>query len=150
MKIVSQNKKAFHDYDILDRLEAGLVLTGDEVKSIRSGNVNLVGSFAHVREGELYIVNCYIAPYSNAYRKEEDFSRRTRKLLVHRQELNRLVGTISKKGVTLVPLKLYLNERGRVKVELGIAKHKQAHTRKEELKERDIRRETRRELKGLL
>jgi SsrA-binding protein len=149
MKIVSQNKKAFHDYDILERLEVGIVLTGDEVKSIRAGNVNLVGAFAHVREGELYIVNCYIAPYSNAYNKEEDVSRRTRKLLIHRKELNRLVGTMSKKGVTLVPLKLYLNEKGRVKVELGIAKHKQAHTRKEELKERDIKRETRRELKGI-
>ena len=149
MKIISQNKKAFHDYDILDRIETGIVLTGDEVKALRAGHVNLVGSFAHVRDGELYMVNCYIAPYSNAYQKELDLSRRTRKLLVHRQELDRLVGAMAKKGITLVPLKLYFNERGKVKVELGMAKHKNARTRKEELKERDIKRETRRELKGM-
>lgn len=148
MKIIAQNKKAFHDYDILDRFEAGIVLTGDEVKSVRAGNVNLIGSFAHLREGELYMVNCYIASYSYAYSKDEESTRRTRKLLVHRRELTRLTGVIAKKGVTLVPLKLYFNEKGRVKIEVGVAKHKKAHERKEELRERDIKRETRRELKS--
>ena len=148
MNILSQNKKAFHDYEILERLEVGIVLSGDEVKAIRAGNSNLVGAFAHIREGELYMINCYIAPYSYAYSKHDDTTRRTRKLLVHRRELSRLAGMIAKKGVTLVPLKLYCNERGMIKVELGLAKHKKAHVRKEELKERDIKRETRRELKS--
>ncbi len=146
MKVIAQNKKAFHDYDILERIEAGIVLTGDEVKSIRAGQMNLTGAFAHVREGELYLVNAHISAYANAYQKPEE-SNRTRKLLVHGRELNRLVGEISRKGVTLVPLKIYLNKKGYVKVELGIGKHKKAHDRKAEIKERDIQRETRRELK---
>jgi SsrA-binding protein len=148
MKIITQNKKAFHDYEVLDRIEVGLVLTGDEVKSLRAGHVNLVGSFATLHDGELFLINCHIAPYSHAYQKTEDVSRRSRKLLLHRRELARLVGDIARKGVTLVPLKLYFNEKGRVKVDLGICKHKKAHVRKEEIKERDIKRQTRRELKG--
>jgi SsrA-binding protein len=147
MKVIAQNKKAFHDYNILDRIEVGIVLTGDEVKSVRAGQVNLTGSFAHPRNSELYLVNCHIAPYGHAYKKE-DQSTRTRKLLLHRRELNRLVGDISKKGVTLVPLKMYLSNKGFVKVEIGICKHKKSHESKEQLRERDIARETRRELKG--
>ncbi len=148
MKILAQNKKAFHDYEILDRLEVGLVLTGDEVKSLRAGHINLVGSFATLHDGELFIINAYIAPYSHAYSKDEDVSRRSRKLLLHKKELNRLVGDIARKGVTIVPLKIYFNEKGKVKLELGIAKHKKAHQRKEELREKDIKRETSRELRG--
>lgn len=147
MKVIAQNKKAFHDYNILDRLEVGIVLTGDEVKSVRAGQVNLTGSFAHPRNGELFLVNFHITPYGHAYIKE-DQATRTRKLLLHRRELSRLVGDISKKGVTLIPLKLYLNDKGLVKVEIGIGKHKKAHETKEQLRERDIARETRRELKG--
>ncbi len=146
MKVIAQNKKAFHDYTILETLEAGIVLTGDEVKSIRSGQVNLTGSFAHSRDGQLFLVNCHITPYSFAYKKEEEATR-TRKLLLHRRELNRLAGDISRKGVTIVPLKIYLNAKGLVKIELGIAKHKKAHESKEQIRERDIARETRRELK---
>lgn len=148
MKIITQNKKAFHDYEVLDRIEAGIVLTGAEVKSLRAGNVNLVGSFATMHDGELTLLNCYIGQYSHAYSKDDDESRRTRKLLVHRRELQRLAGEISRKGITIVPLKLYFSERSFVKVELGLCKHKKAHTRKEELRERDIQRETRRELKN--
>jgi SsrA-binding protein len=146
MKVIAQNKKAFHDYDIQDRLEVGIVLRGDEVKSIRAGHVNLTGSFGHVKDGELFLVNCHITPYSHAYDKADDSSR-TRKLLLHRRELERLIGEISRKGVILVPLKLYLNNKGRVKIDLGVCKHKKAHERKEEIRERDIQRETRRELK---
>ncbi len=146
MKIVAQNKKAFHDYEIIDRLEAGIVLTGDEVKSARAGQVNLTGCFAHVRNGELFLLNCHISPYSHAYFKKEDTTK-TRKLLVRKKELTRLVGDISRKGVTLVPLKMYFNEKGFLKIDLGIAKHKKAHKQKEEIRERDIQRETRRELK---
>lgn len=148
MKIITQNKKAFHDYEILDRLEAGVVLTGDEVKSLRAGHVNLVGSFATMHSNELTLLNCYIGPYSHAYDKSTDQSRRTRKLLLHRREINRLAGDISRKGVTLIPLKLYFNEKGLVKADIGVCKHKKAHVRKEEIRERDIQRETRRELRG--
>lgn len=148
MKIISTNKKAFHDYEVLERLEVGLVLSGEEVKSLRAGHINLVGSFATFHNGELFLINAYIAPYSHAYSKDEDISRRNRKLLLHKKELNRLVGDIARKGVTLVPLKIYFNERSKVKLELGIAKHKKAHARKEELREKDIKRETSRELRG--
>ena len=148
MKVITQNKKAFFDYEVLDKIEAGIVLTGDEVKSLRAGHVNLVGSFATVQRGELVLLNCYIGPYSHAYAKTSDESRKTRKLLLKRRELDRLFGDISRKGITVVPLKLYFNERSFVKVELGMCKHKKSHTRKEEIRERDIQRETRRELKN--
>jgi SsrA-binding protein len=148
MKIITQNKKAFFDYEVLDRLEAGLVLTGGEVKSLRAGTVNLVGSFVTLHDNELVMINCYIGPYSHAYDKKADDDRRSRKLLVHRRELSRLAGEISRKGITIIPLKLYFNDKNRVKVEIGLCKHKKAHQRKEEIRERDIKRETRRELKG--
>lgn len=149
MKIISTNRKAFFDYSFDQTIEAGMVLTGDEVKSLRAGLVNLVGSFATITRGELSLLNCYIGPYSHAYEKKDDkLTRRSRKLLVHKRELDKLAGAIARKGITLVPLKLYFNERGKIKVEIGLARHKKAHVRKEELRERDIQRETRRELKG--
>lgn len=148
MKIIAQNKKAFHDYDVLERLEAGIVLTGDEVKALRAGHLSLVGSFATIHDNEMFLLNANITPYSHAYTKSEEAARRSRKLLVHRRELVRILGEISKKGVTIIPLKMYFNEKGKVKVELGISKHKKAHGIKQELKERDIERETRRELRG--
>lgn len=147
MKTITQNKKAFHDYEILDTIEAGIVLTGDEVKSIRAGHASLIGAFANIHDGELFIINMQITPYEKAYRQNEEAARRTRKLLVHRKELSRLVGEVSSKGVTLVPLKLYLNDRNLIKVSVGLAKHKKAASKKQALKERDIRRETSRELK---
>jgi SsrA-binding protein len=148
MKVIAQNKKAFHDYDILERIEAGLVLTGDEVKSVRAGQVSLIGSFATVRNNELYLLNAMITPYTFAYSKSDEQARRSRKLLLHKRQLLKIIGDISKKGVTIVPLKMYLTEKGLVKVELGIAKHKKAHGIKQELKERDIARQTQRELRG--
>ena len=147
MKVVAQNKKAFHDYDILEKLEAGLVLTGDEVKSLRAGHASLVGSFATVHGGELFLINCNITPYKQAYQKRDDAATRSRKLLLHKRELFRLIGDISRKGITIVALRIYFNAKNKAKVELGIAKHKKAANRKLELKERDIKRETARELK---
>lgn len=147
MKVITQNKKAFHEYSILDRIEAGIVLKGDEVKSIRAGHVSLVGAYATFHQGELNLINCNISPYKQAYDKREDVSTRSRKLLLHKQELNKLVGQIAQKGITVVPLKIYINERGLIKVELGIAKHKKMAEKKKALKERDIKRETARELK---
>lgn len=149
MKIISQNKKAFHDYEILEKIEAGMVLTGDEVKSLRAGHVSMVGSFATVHNNELVLINLNISPYSHAYFKSDDqATRRTRKLLLHRRQINRIIGEISRKGITVIPLKLYFNQKGKIKVELGLAKHKKARDYKQELKERDISRQTRRELKG--
>jgi len=147
MKIIAQNKKAFHDYEILDQIEAGIVLTGDEVKSIRAGHVSLIGSYANIHKNELFLINCTIAIYAQAYQKREEDKYRSRKLLVNRRELNRMAGDISRKGVTILPLKIYLNERGLVKVTLGIGKHKKAADKRSALKERDIKRETMRELK---
>jgi len=147
MKIITQNKKAFHDYEILDTIETGIVLTGDEVKSIRAGHASLVGAFANIHNGELFILNMQITPYEKAYKQNDEQSRRSRKLLVHRKQISRLVGDVSSKGITLVPLKLYLNERNLIKVSVGLAKHKKAAGKKQALKEQDIRRETSRELK---
>ncbi len=147
MKILAQNKKAFFDYEILSTLEAGIVLTGDEVKSIKAGHVSLIGSFANIHQGELYLINCKVVPYSHAAEKKEEDQTKSRKLLVHRRELSRLVGEISRKGITLIPLKIYLNQKNLIKVELGLGKHKKAAGKKEALRERDIRRETQRELK---
>lgn len=149
MKIITQNKKAFFDYDVHEKLEAGLVLTGDEVKSLRAGHANLTGSFATIHNGELNLINMHISPYSHAYTKSEEHTRRTRKLLLHKREILRIMGDISRKAITIVPLKLYFNNKGKVKVELGIAKHKKAHSQKSDIKERDIARQTRRELKNV-
>ena len=149
MKIIAQNKKAFHDYAVSDTVEAGIVLTGDEVKSLRAGKGNLAGSFVVPKDGELFMINAHISPYTHAYQKKSDdeITRRSRKLLLHRREIDRLVGEISRKGITLVPLKLYFS-KGKIKVEVGVCKHKKVHQRKEELREKDINRQTRRELKG--
>lgn len=146
MKIIARNKKAFFDYEILEKMEAGIVLTGDEVKSLRAGQVNLTGAFATIHKGELYLLNAHITPYACAYQKKDEATK-SRKLLVHRKELNRLIGEISRKGVTLLPLSIYLNQRGKIKVELGLGKHKKAHQKKESLREKDIKRDTQRQLK---
>ena len=148
MKIIIKNKKAFFDYEVLDKMEAGIVLTGDEVKSLRAGHVNLTGAFANIHQGELYMVNCHITPYDKAYKKDEDLAKRSRKLLIHKKELNKLIGDISRKGLTVVPLLIYFNKKSKVKVEIGLCKHRKASGKKQMLKERDIKRETDRELKN--
>lgn len=149
MKIISQNKKGRFDYEVLSTIEAGIVLIGDEVKALRAGHINLTGSFAVVTGGELFLLNCHITPYDKAFQKNEDAASRTRKLLVHRRELNKLIGEVSQKGLTLVPLKIYFNKRSKVKLEIGLCKHKKAAGKKRELKEQDIKRETSRELKDV-
>lgn len=148
MKIITKNKKAFFDYEVLDKIQAGIVLSGDEVKSLRAGNVNLTGSFATVHDGELFLLNCHISQYEKAYKKDDELAKRSRKLLLHRREINRLIGDISCKGITIVPLMLYFNPRSKVKVELGLCKHRKAEGKKQLLKERDIKRETSREMKN--
>lgn len=146
MKIICSNKKAFHDYLIDEKIEAGICLKGDEVKSVRSKHVSLTDAFATVHKGEIVLLNCYIAPYSHAYEKQ-DHSRDSRKLLLKKKEINKLIGTISKKGITLVPTKMYLNDRGYVKVEIALARHKKTVDKKDALRERDIKRETARATK---
>ncbi len=148
MKIIAQNKKAFHDYDILARIEAGISLRGDEVKSLRANKVSLTGAFATVHGGELYLINCHIAAYDKAYIKTEEEATRRRKLLLHKRELTKLMSEIALKGITIVPLKIYFNKRNIAKVDLGIAKHKKAVGKKQALRERDIKRETERDIKG--
>ena len=147
MKVISSNRKAFFNYEILDRMEAGLVLRGDEVKSIRANNVNLNDAFAVIQRGEAQLINCYIAPYSHAYSKD-DVSRRTRTLLLNRKEIIKLNSEIAKKHLTLIPLKIYFNDRGYLKVEIGLAKHKKMGDKKAILKDREIQRETSREIKS--
>lgn len=148
MKIVAQNKKATFDYEILERLEAGIVLTGDEVKSLRAGHASLVGAFATIHDNQLFLLNCNITPFSHAFQAKKEDATRSRKLLVSRKQINRLIGDISRKGITIVALKIYFNERNYAKVELGLAKHKKSSDKKESLRERDIKRETSRELRG--
>lgn len=146
MKIIATNKKAFHDYEILATYEAGIVLTGDEVKSIRNGKLSLSDAFATIHEGEVNIINLFIETYSHAYSKAKD-PRRSRKLLLKKREIRKLIGDISKRGLTLIPLKMYFNDKGYLKVEIGLAKHKSAPSKKRELKEKDIKRATEREMK---
>ena len=146
MKIIALNKRAYHNYEILETLDAGIVLKGDEIKSLRAKNISLNDAFATLHQGTLVLTNCYIAPYKHAYSKE-DTSRRPRTLLLHKREINRLVGAIARKGLTIAPLKVCLNDRGYAKLELGVAKHKKAANKKRELKERDIKRETARDAK---
>ncbi len=146
MNIITKNKKAYFDYEIAETIEAGIVLKGDEVKSVRSKQISIEESFATVTRNEIFLVNCYIAPYSHAYLKK-DISRQTRKLLLNRKEINKLVGSVARKGYTLVPLQVYINSRGKVKVLLGLAKHRKARDKRHLIKERDIARETAREIK---
>ncbi len=149
MKIITKNKKAFFDYDVLEKIEVGLVLRGDEVKSLRAGKISLNGSFATFHSGELFLLNANISTYSHAYQAQEEDTVRSRKLLLHKKQINRLIGEVSQKGITLVPLAIYFNARSKVKIELGICKHKKAAGKKQDLKERDIKRETARDLKNV-
>jgi SsrA-binding protein len=135
-KLVAENRKARFNYDIEEKLEAGIVLVGSEVKSLRTGKANIAESYAASEGGELYLINAHIAEYTQAGRANHEPTRR-RKLLVHRREMGRLAGAIKKEGMTLVPLKLYFNARGIAKVELGLGKGKKLHDKRETEKKRD-------------
>lgn|SRR5579862_9195786 len=146
MKIIATNKKAYFNYQIVDTIEAGIVLNGDEVKSIRNNGISINEAFATIHDSEIMLINCHIAPYSHAYSKK-DTSRQTRKLLLNRHEINKLIGKLAKTGLTLIPLKVYFNARGFIKIELGLGKHKKAHDKRDAIKDRDIHREASRETK---
>ena len=139
------NRKARYDYEIHDTYEVGIVLTGNEIKSVRKGSVNLKDSYIIIRNSEAYILNMHITNYDKAVFKEEET--RTRKLLLHKDEILKINDKISIKGFTLVPLRLYF-KNGKAKLEIGVAKGKHTYDKKESIKERDIKRDTDKALKG--
>ena len=142
---VAVNRKARHDYLITETFEAGLVLTGTEIKSVRAGKVNLAQAYARVEKGEAWLIGAHIAPYEagNRYNHEPN---RDRKLLLHRVEIDALLGRVAAKGLTVVPLRMYITGKGRAKLELGLARGKQLHDRRRDIAERDSRRDMEREL----
>ncbi len=140
------NRKARHDYFIDETVEAGMVLTGSEVKSIRAGRCNLVDSFARISRGEAFVSNVHISQYDPAHRDNHEPTR-SRKLLLHRLEIDRLEGKLKLKGLTLVPLRIYFNARGRAKIELGLARGKKQHDKRQATKEREAKRETARAMR---
>ena len=142
-RIVAQNRRARHDYRIEDTLEAGLVLVGSEVKSLRAGRGSLADSYAAEKDGELYLFNAHIPAYAAANRFNHE-TRRARKLLVHRRQLDRLLGAVQRDGVTLIPLAVYFNDRGIAKVELGVARGKRQYDKRETEKRRDWQRQKQR------
>ena len=140
-KVVAENRRARHDYEIGEVFEAGLMLTGPEVKSLRTGKATVAESYAAVdRNGELYLYNANIPEYLQANRFNHE-PKRPRKLLLHRKQINKLMGAVERQGMTLVPLKMYFNERGRVKLQLALAKGKQLHDKRDSEKKRDWSRE---------
>jgi SsrA-binding protein len=145
-KIVAENRKARFNYEIVDTYEAGLVLTGTEVKSLREGKANIAESYASDEGGEIWLINSYLPEYLQANRFNHE-TRRRRKLLLSKREMHRLQNAINREGMTLVPLKIYFNDRGRAKLELALAKGKKLHDKRESAKERDWNRQKSRLLK---
>lgn len=146
IKILVVNRKAYHNYEILEKYEAGIVLTGTEIKSIKQGKVSLKEAFAYTKNGEIFVFDMNISPYKEGNRYNHD-PKRTRKLLLHKREIKRLIGKVKEKGLTLVPLKIYLKNSW-AKLELGLAKGKKLYDKREELKRKAIERETKRILKN--
>jgi SsrA-binding protein len=143
-KEVAVNRQAFHNYDIIEKFEAGLVLTGTEIKSARDGRVNLKDAYGLVKSGEIWLLNCHISPYSHGnYSNHEPL--RTRKLLLKRSEINRLIGRTTERGLTLVPLRMYFKE-GRLKCEIALAKGRKVHDKREVSRKKTIDKETRQAL----
>ena len=144
-KVIAENRRARFDYAIEDDIECGIILSGSEVKSLRENSANIAESYAAVEEGELWLVNSYIAPYDRAMFSHEE--RRRRKLLVNKRELARLWNDTQRKGMTIVPLVMYFNDRGKVKLKIGIAKGKKNHDKRESAAKRDWNRQKQRLLK---
>lgn len=145
-RLIADNRKALHDYHILETFEAGVVLLGTEVKAIREGRVNLRDSYARLDNGEVWLLNVHISPYSHTgYAHHEE--KRQRKLLLHKAEIRKLTGRVAEKGLTLTPLRMYY-KNGRVKVAVALAKGKQLHDKRETIRRREIDRETRAAVKS--
>ena len=146
-KVISKNRKAHRDYLIMDRFDAGLVLMGSEIKSIRANRVNIGDGYVQEQDQELWLMNTHIAPYEQARHFGHSDPRRPRKLLLHRREINRIITKIREQSMTAIPLQIYL-QRGRAKVEIGIAKGKKQYDKRADLAERDARRQIERALKA--
>ena len=140
MKIISENKKAKHDFEFIKKYESGIVLTGNEIKSIREGRVNLKGSFCRIMENEIYILGMHISKFShsNSFYKLEE--KRNRKLLLKRKEINKLEKELKENNLTIVPFKIYFNDKNKCKLEIYLAKGKKEYDKSETLKEKDIKR----------
>ena len=145
-KIVTKNRKAFHDYHIDDKYEAGISLVGTEVKSLRAGSANLKESYVIIKDGEAFLFNCHISPYSHGNLQNHE-PLRTRKLLLHKKEISRLWGSISQKGYTIVPLKIYF-KNGKAKVEIGLGRGKRQYEKRATIKEKEANREIERHMKS--
>lgn len=146
-KVISDNRQARYLYEILETYEAGIELTGTEVKSIRAGKVNLQDGYALIRNGEVWLINVHISPYNASGQYFNHEPRRTRKLLLHRQEIRKLIGKVEQQGLTLVPLKMYL-KRGWVKISIALGKGKKLHDKRESLKRRQDQRDIQRAMKN--
>ena len=144
-KVVTTNRKAYHDYNIGDTYEAGIMLQGTEVKSLREGRANLKDSYAIIKDGEIFLLNCHISPYSHGNMQNHD-PERTRKLLLHKKEISKLWGKTGQQGFTLIPLKIYF-KNGKAKVVLGVAKGKRHYEKRASIREREAKREIERHLK---
>src|SRR5213595_3188804 len=145
-RTIATNRRARHEYHILETVEAGLVLRGTEVKSLRDGGVNFKDSYATIRNGEGWLVGCHINPYSHGTDANHE-PERDRKLLLHRKEISRLTGKVAERGLTLIPLRLYF-KGGRAKLEIGLARGKKLHDKRSALREREVRREMDRAARG--
>jgi SsrA-binding protein len=146
-KIITQNRSATHEYIILEKIEAGIVLDGAEVKSIRLGNTNLKDSFCHIYQGEIIVKNMHVAVYDKAGAFNTKNAKRDRKLLLHKSEIAKLIGKVSQKGLTIVPLKLYF-KGSLIKMEIGLCQGKHIYDKKQSLKEKDIKRLLERDIKN--
>lgn len=147
-KVVARNRKALHEYEVLDRWEAGLVLTGPEVKSIRAGKVNLADAFGRIDGGEVWLHNMHVSPYDPAGAWDRPDPRRARKVLMQKRQIRRLIGAVQEKGLTLVPLDLYFS-RGLVKMTLALARGKRLHDKRQALKRKAAERDVERAFKEL-
>lgn len=147
MRVITNNKKAFHNFFISDLLEAGIELKGGEIKSVNSGKINLSDSFVTIKNGEAILRNCYIAPYGDESDLESQ-TKRLRKLLLHKEQILKLERKIMEKGFSIVPTKVYFNEKNKVKVEIGLAKGKKLYDKRQTLKEKAVRREIDRAIKN--
>jgi SsrA-binding protein len=144
-KTIALNRKARHEFHVEESFEAGIVLTGTEIKSIRAGHVSLQEAFARIDRGEAWLVGAHIAPYATGNRYNHE-AKRTRKLLLHKDEIHELLGTTKSKGLTLVPLRLYIDNRSHAKLEIGLARGKQLHDRRRDIADRDAKRDIAREM----
>ena len=144
-KTIAVNRRARHEFSIEDTIEAGVALSGTEIKSIRAGKINLADAFARIERGEAWLVGAHIAPWESASRENHE-PKRDRKLLLHRTQIDQLLGKTKAKGLTLVPLRIYINERGKAKLELGLGRGKQIHDRRREIADRDAKRQMERDV----